>query len=113
MNSLLEKDPESDLVIPSKPPPQYFRMCSVVLDEADNVQLEMNKWPVTIMADGCSANVSAGNKVSECFWLVSPSIRCGAHAADGSLKRLTNSKTMNVSEISEFVPPFCTILCLF
>ena len=44
------------------------------------------------------------------FGLVAPSIRYVAHAADGSLKRLTNSKTMNVSEISEFVLPFHTIL---
>ena len=70
----------------------------------------MNEWPITIMADGCSTNAYAGNKISECFRLIFPSIRCVAPAADGPLKRLTNSKTMNVSEISEFVPPFRTIL---
>ena len=59
LNSLLEKNPESDLAIPPKPPPQYFKMCSVVSVEADNIQLEMKKWPVTIMVDGCSTNVSA------------------------------------------------------
>ena len=53
------------------------------------------------------------NKISEWFGLVSPSIRYVVHAADGSLKRLTNSKTMNVSGISEFVLPFRTILCHF
>ena len=75
--------------------------------EVDKIQLEMNKWPATIMAHGCSTNVFTGNKISECFGLTSCSIGCVAKAADGSLKRLTNSKTMNVSEISEFVPPFC------
>ena len=70
----------------------------------------MNEWPITIMADGCSTNAYAGNKISECSRLIFPSIRCVGPAADGPLKRLTNSKTMNVSEISEFVPPFRTIL---
>ena len=59
LNSLLEKNPESGLVIRHKPPPQYFKICSVVSVEADNIQLEMNKWPVAIMDDGCSTNVSA------------------------------------------------------
>ena len=73
-------------------------MCSVVWVEADNIHLEMNEWPVTIMADVCSTNVSAGNKIWECFGLVFPSIRyVAAHASDGSLKDLTNSRTMNDS----------------
>ena len=38
-------------------------------------------------------------------------IRCGSHAADGSLKRLANSKTMNVSEVSsEFLPSLRKIM---
>ena len=38
-------------------------------------------------------------------------IRCGSHAADGLLKRLDNSKTMNVSEVSdEFLPSFRKIM---
>ena len=86
---------------------QYFKICSVVSIEVDKIQLEMNKWPATIMAHGCNTNVFTGNKILECFGLTSCNIRCVAKAADGSLKRLTNSKTINVSEISEFVPPFC------
>lgn len=86
---------------------QYFKICSVVSVEVDKIQLEMNKWPATIMAHGCNTNVFTGNKILECFGLTSCNIRCVAKAADGSLKRLTNSKTINVSEITEFVPPFC------
>ena len=41
-------------------------------------------------------------------------MRCGSHAADGSLKRLANSKTMNVSEVSdEFLPNFRKIMKRF
>ena len=56
-------------------PPQYFKMCSY-LSGGKPIQLEMTDWPVTIMADGCSTNVSAGNKISECFGLMSPNLRC-------------------------------------
>ena len=61
-------------------------MSSVVSVEAEDIQLEMNQWPMTIMADGCRTNFSAGNKISECFGLISPSIGCVAHAAEGSKK---------------------------
>ena len=30
--------------------------------------------------------------------------------ADGSIKRMVNSKTVNVPDITEFLPYFCTIL---
>ena len=36
-----------------------------------------------------------------------------SHAADGSVKRMVNSKTMNVKEISEFLPPLCAALLHF
>ena len=36
--------------------------------------------------------------------------RCCSHAADGSLKRLANSKTMNLSEVTEFLPSFRKIM---
>ena len=85
-------------------------------------------------------NISAGNKLVENLGLTTPFIRydysnlekalftllyrclhrsycifyfirCGSHAADGSLKRLANSKTMNVSEVSdEFLPSFRKIM---
>ena len=106
-----------------------------------NIQLIMLNWPTAITADGCSTNMSAGNKLVEnlgvtthfirydysnkenncekahftllyrclhrSYCIFYSFIRCGSHAADGSLKRLANSKTMNVSEVSdEFLPSF-------
>ena len=81
-------------------------MCSVVSVETENIQLEMNEWSVIIMADGCCTNVFPGNKISECFGLVSHSIRCDVYVADRLLKRLTNSKRIQVSKISQFISPF-------
>ena len=88
-------------------------MCSVVSVETENIQLEMNEWSVIIMADGCCTNVFPGNKISECFGLVSHSIRCDVYVADRLLERLTNSKRIKVSIISQFISHFCTILFHF
>ena len=100
----------------------------------------MLNWPTAITADGCSTNLSAGNKLVENLGLTTPFmnydysnkeysleklygclhrsycifysfIRCGSHAADGSLKRLSNSKTMNVLEVPDkFLPSFRKIM---
>ena len=42
--------------------------------------------------------------------LLTPSIRCTVHAADGSIKCLTNSKTRNLQVISDFLPNLHSIL---
>ena len=128
-------------------PPSYFKVCQVLhfSEETKTIQLIMPNWPTAITADGCSTNMSAGNKLVENLGLTTPFmrydysnkennwekalftllyrclhrsycifysfIRCGSHAADGSLKRLANSKTMNVSEVSdEFLPSFRKIM---
>ena len=123
-------------------PPSYFKVCQVLhfSQETKIIQLIMPNWPTAITADGCSTNMSAGNKLVENLGLTTPFIRydysnlekalftllyrflhrsycilyfirCGSHAADGSLKHLANSKIMNVSEVSdEFLPSFRKIM---
>ena len=117
-------------------PPSYFKVCQVLhfSKETKTIQLIMLNPPTAITADGCSTNMSAGNKLVENLGLTTPFmrydysnrenncekalftllyrclhrsycifysfIRCVSHAADGSLKCLANSKTMNVSEVS-------------
>ena len=56
------------------------------------------------MADGCATNLAASNHLTEYLGCLSPSIRCVVHAADGSVKQMTNSKTMNFLDLSEFIP---------
>ena len=124
-------------------PASYFKVCQVLhfSEETKTTQMIMLNWPTAITADGCSTNMSAGNKLVENLGLTIPFmrydysnkesnwekalftslyrclrrsycifysfIRRGSHAADGLLKRLANSKTMNVSEVSdEFLPSF-------
>ena len=47
--------------------------------------------PIVINADGCSTNISAGDKLSKLFGLLTPTTQCVAHAVDDSLKWLANS----------------------
>ena len=70
----------------------------------------MPDWPVVINADGCSTNISVDDKLLKLFCLLTPTIRCVVHAADGSSKRLANSKTMNVQEVTDFVQNFRKVM---
>ena len=70
----------------------------------------MDNWQTCIMADGCSTNLSTSHKLTTLFGLLFPDLRCVVHASDRSIKRLTNSKTMNVPEVSEFLPALQSIL---
>ena len=89
-------------------PPKYFEVCTIQhVDNTDKlkvINLEMPGWPVAFNADGCSTNVSTDEKLLSQVGLLSLNMCCASHAADGSLKRMVNSKTMNVSEVSEFLP---------
>ena len=46
----------------------------------------MPDWPVVNNADGCSTNISADDKLIKLFGLLTATIRCVVHAADGSSK---------------------------
>ena len=70
----------------------------------------MPDWPVVNNADGCSTNISADDKLIKLFGLLTATIRCVVHAADGSSKRLANSKTMNVQEVTDFVQNFRKVM---
>ena len=70
----------------------------------------MPDWPVVINTDGCSTNISADGKLLKLFGLLTPTIRCVFHAADGSSKRLANSKAMNVQEVTDFVQNFRKVM---
>ena len=91
-------------------PPQYFKCCKLIHIDDKKIQLEIEDWSVCIMADGCATNIAASIQLTEYLGFLSPSIRCVVHAADGSVKRMTNSKTMNFLDLSEFIPTLKVIL---
>ena len=55
-------------------PPGYFKVCQVLhfSEETKTIQLIMPNWPTAITADGCSTNMSAGNKLVENLGLTTP-----------------------------------------
>ena len=65
------------------------------------------------MADGCATNIASSNQLTEYLGFLSSSICCVVHATDGSVKQMTNSKTMNFPDLSEFIPTLKAILCHF
>ena len=58
-------------------PPSYFKVCQVLhfSEELKIIQLIMPNWPTAITADGCSTNMSAGNKLVENLGLTTPFMR--------------------------------------
>ena len=72
-------------------------------------KIEICKWPVAITGDGCLVNTAAGNVATK-IELTSTNMRCESHAADGSYKRMTDSKNMNISAVAEFFPSFQNIM---
>ena len=101
--SSAKKNP--DVTVPGSIPQRFFKYYEVEEVSDNQIHLLAENWPVNSNDDGCSTN-----NLSEDLGILSPSIRCVAHAADGSIKRMVNSKTMNVPDIREFLPYFCTIL---
>ena len=82
-------------------PPSYFKCCTLedVNFEQQTIQLVFPNWPVALVGDGCAVNKAAVDKLTEKLGLLSPGARCSGHAADGSIKRLTSSKTMSVAKV--------------
>ena len=66
------------------------------------IDLIFDNWPVALVADGCGVNPKAGEKLVADFGLLSPTTRCSGHAASGSIRRLSTSKTMCVDEVVTF-----------
>ena len=88
----------------SPTPPSIFKCTTIEnLDlEEKKIDLLFENWPVALVGDGCSVNTKAGEILTTQIGLVSPTTRCSAHAASGSIRRLTTSKTMSVPEVVTF-----------
>ena len=79
-----------------QPPPRWFKQCKLVKVEGDTIFLHCRRTATCFTEDGCKVNVRACELLSQNLGFKSPYLRCQAHAADGSIKRLAKSKTMCV-----------------
>ena len=57
--------------------PSYFKVCQVLhfSEDTKTIQLIKPNWPTAITVDGCSTNISAGNKLVENLGLTTPFMR--------------------------------------
>ena len=85
-------------------PPSIFDCCMLTSIDFDlkSIHLVFENWHVALVADGCSVNKTAGEVLVARYGLLSPSTRCSAHAASGSIKLISSSKTMCVDEVVTF-----------
>ena len=58
-------------------PPIYFTICNLInlCEETKTIQLVMPNSPTAITADGCSTNMSAGDKLVEKLGMTTPFMR--------------------------------------
>ena len=84
--------------------PSLLKCCSLVNVDfiQKNIELLFDNWPVALVADGCGVNKKAGEVLAEQISILCPTTRCSSHAATGSIRRLTTSKTTSVDEVVTF-----------
>ena len=92
--------------------PEFLKCCIII--SQDNVGKKLKllfvNWPVCINADGCATNGAAVALLVKIIGLISPSARCSAHAAHGSMRRLAASKTMCVPEVVDYAAQIRPVL---
>lgn len=93
-------------------PLKYFEISTMLHHDENHkiINSEICNWPVAITWDGCQVTTPAGDDLATNIWMISPNMRCGCLDADGSLKIMANSKTMNVGAVTEFLPFFQKIM---
>ena len=88
-------------------PPNYFKL-GTLLDIDDG-----SKFPIGNCGDGVAVNVKGAQLLRVLYGFEFPDFLCAAHAASGTIKRLAISKTMCVTEVSNFYNCLRTIVCHF
>ena len=64
-----------------------FKFCTLdTVDFQEKKNQLFQNWPLALVGDGCSINRKAGEVLSEQIGLLSPTTRCSAHSASGSIK---------------------------
>ena len=92
---------QMDSILPI--PPDYFKLGKLleVLEEEEEIHITLDyNMPFSNAGDGVAVNVKGARGLRDLYGIDSPDYRCAAHSADGTLKRLTKSKTMNVEEVT-------------
>ncbi|XP_072024708.1 uncharacterized protein [Amphiura filiformis] len=81
-------------------PPKFLKMCKLTGMNESTINVQCSHWANAISQDGCATNFAATRKLTQEYGILTPSSRCTSHTADGTLKRLAKSRTMNVLEVT-------------
>ena len=97
----------SNFFKPSATPQLFYKGCKLENVTATANVLWIEDRLTAIIGYGFSVNVAAGTKLNDYLGPLTALIRFTDRVVDGSIKRLTNSKTRN---LSDFLPKLCSIL---
>ena len=75
---------------------EFFKQCNLIDVVGDTLLLQCPRSPTCFTGDGCAVNLKGCRVLNERFGLNVQFVRCQAHTADGSVKRMAKSKTMCV-----------------
>ena len=85
-------------------PPNYFKLGKlkkVDIEKNTIIIKASNKTPIGNCGDNLAMNTKAPRITGDLYGIPNPSYQCAADSSDGTLKRLTRSKTMCIAEILE------------
>ena len=82
-------------------PIEFFKQCNLIDVVGDTLLLQCPRSPTCFTGDGCAVNLKGCSVLDECFGVNVQFVRCQAHTADGSVKKVTKSKTMCVKTVVE------------
>ena len=93
-------------------PPFYTKLgiLSKVDEESKVIIVSVTNMPVANCGDGVFVNGKAARVMSELYGIDTISLRCSAHAADGTLKRIARSETMSVGAVKSCYEHFRPIV---
>ena len=72
---------------------ELFKYCTIIQDNV-SWKLFFPNLSICVAADGCATNATVLDVLVGQIGILSPNARCSAHAAHGSIKRLTGSKAL-------------------
>ena len=85
-------------------PPKYFKLGKLKTLDVENQTIEIEaspNLPIGNCGDGVAVNTKAARIMCSLYGILSHAFRCASHSSDGTLKRMTRSKTMCVDEMVE------------
>ena len=76
-------------------PPEYFKIGNFLDRDQELMSITIqdhDRFPIVNIGNGVAVNIKGACVLRELYGFMSPDFRCSAHAASGSIKRMTTSR---------------------